>query len=204
MTIQQAVDLATNGELKNLAIASDTNAVIGFINLGLIELYKRFTLDVKEYLIELQDGVEIYTMPNDYMWLVTAYDEVTETSDDIVSIIPVNEEDNPASINTVSWNQIQVPVTIAGAYISIIYVAAPTYFTVNDLSETLPIPPQMLEALLHYIGYRAHTALDGNMQAENSTHYKRFELSCNRLEERGMLTSDDLSMSNRYETSIWV
>lgn len=197
MTIQQVIDLAVSGELKNLSVSSDTTAVIGFINLGLIELYKRFPLEVKEHIIELQDGVEVYTMPSDYMWITAAYDEVPEGSDDVVAVIPINEEDNPLSVNTISWNKVQVPVTVTGAYISIIYVASPQYFTETDLSEQVPIPVQLVEALLHYIGYRGHGALDGSIEAENNTHYQRFEASCKRIEQNGMITSDDLSMSSR-------
>jgi hypothetical protein len=203
MTIQDLVDLAVNSELKNIAIKSDTDAVIGYMNLGLIELYKRFPLSVQEHLIELQDGVEIYDMPSDFMWMVAAYDEVPEDSAEPVMPIAINEEDNPASINMISYNQVQIPVTVTGAYISLIYIASPQYYTPADLAETLPIPPQMVEALLHYIGYRAHGAMDGNIQAENSTHYQRFELSCKRIEQNGMFTSDDLSMSDRYMNSIW-
>lgn len=50
-----------------------------------------------------------------------------------VNLIPINEEDNPASINTSSWNKIQVPVNTGGAHISIIYVAKPTTYTVSDI-----------------------------------------------------------------------
>jgi hypothetical protein len=197
MTIQQLVDLAVDGELRTLQVKDNTASIVGYINLGLIELYKRFPLDVQEHMITLLDGVEIYTMPSNFMWIVSAYDEVPETSNLTVLPIPINEEDNPVSINTISWNQVQVPVTVTGAYISIIYVAAPTYFTDADLATTLPIPPQMVEALLHYIGYRAHGSDDGNVQAENSTHYQRFELSCKRIEQMGMFTPDDLSMTSR-------
>jgi hypothetical protein len=202
MTIQGLVDLAISSELKNIAIKSDVAAVVGYMNLGLIELYKRFPLSVKEHLIELQDGIEIYDMPEDFMWIVSAYDEVPEDSDDIVADIPINEEDNPASLNTISYNQVQIPVTVTGAMVSIIYVSSPIYYTEADLAETLPIPPQMVEALLHYIGYRGHGALDGNIQAENNTHYQRFEMSCARIEQMGMFTSDDLNTGNRMEN--WV
>ena len=84
---------------------------------------------------------------------------------------------------------------IALVTISLIYVAAPVLLTTADLSKTLPIPPQLYEALLHYIGYRAHGALDGNIQAENSTHYQRFEASCQRAKESGMYTSDSMEMN---------
>lgn len=204
MTVQDVIDLATNGELKNIAVKNNTDAVLGFINLGMIELYKRFPLKVEEYIIELEDGVEIYEMPSDFMWIVAAYDEVPEGSDDIVAIIPVNEEDNPLSINTISWNQVQVPVTVTGAYISVIYVAAPETITEDDLEDTISLPPQMIEALLNYIGYRGHGSVNGEINAENNTHLMRFEASCERINKLGMFSSDDLDMSARFGSRGWV
>lgn len=200
MTIQEIINLAKNGELSNLSIKDDITAVLGYFNLGLIELYKRFPIETDEHLITLQDSVDIYTMPSDFMWVVSAYDEVPEDSDRDVIPIPINEEDNPLSINTISWNKIQIPVVTQGATVSIIYASAPTVFTASNLTEDAPIPLQMVEPLLHYIGYRAHGAMDGNIQAENNTHYQRFELSCRRIEDSGMFTSDDLSMKDRLDS----
>ena len=220
MTIKQVVKLAQAGELSNIAVKSNVDAIVGYINLGLIELYKRFPISVKEYVVELLDNVDVYTMPSDYMWLVNAYGEVpADDLTNVVNLLAINEEDNPLSINTPSWNTVQIPLSVAGGYVSLIYVAAPGIieytapvapategtYTVNGVSATeIAIPVQMIEALLHYIGYRAHAAMDGNIQAENSTHYTRFEKSCERIKELGMMTSDDLSMYDRYSINGWV
>ena len=197
MLVQGVIDLAKNGELSNLSVKEDTQAVLGYINLGLIELYKRFVLEVKEYIIELQDNKEIYDMPADFMWVIAAYGEVDETSTETVNVLPVNVEDNPLSINTVSWNKIQVPLSIPGSFISIIYASSPPTLTTNNISEPIPLPVQLVEALLHYVGYRAHMSMDGNIQAENNTHYQRFELACKRAKLDGVLTADDVDMSAR-------
>jgi len=208
MTIQQLIDMAKQGELKNLAVANDTNAILGFLNLGLIELYKRFPIDLNEVVITLgEDGDvdnpytlisdELYEMPSDFMWLTSAYGEAPEYSNETVVDLPVNEEDDPLSVNMVSWNTLQIPLTTDGAYVGVIYTASPAVYTDTDLAETLPIPPQMVEALLHYIGYRAHNAVTGEISSENTTHYTRFEASCSRIEQKGMITVDDISMDSR-------
>lgn len=198
MKLQDVVDLANAGELSNLGTTEDVQTTLGYINLGMLELYKRFTLDIKEHVIELEDGVEIYTMPSDFMWVVSAYGEVDETSVDIVNLLPLNVEDDPLSINTVSWNKLQIPLVVSGAYISVIYVASPKLVTESDLIEELELPPQLIEALLHYVGYRAHMSMDGNVQAENNTHYQRFEAACVRAKADGVLTADDMDMSARF------
>jgi len=202
MTVQQIIDMAKAGELKNLVL--DTDTILAALNLGIIELYKRFPLRVEEAIVTLgnkeyykMDGTDPdVDMPTDapYMWIVRAYGEVPMDCDVSVNELPINDEDNLLSINTVNWCTIQVPASIDNETISLIYVAAPVLLTAGDLNKTLPIPPQLYEALLHYVGYRAHGALDGNIQAENSTHYQRFEASCQRAKESGMYTTDSMEM----------
>lgn len=195
--------MAKAGELKNLVL--DTDTILAALNLGIIELYKRFPLRVEEAIVTLgnkeyykMDGTDPdVDMPTDapYMWIVRAYGEVPMDCDVSVNELPINDEDNLLSINTVNWCTIQVPASIDNETISLIYVAAPVLLTAGDLNKTLPIPPQLYEALLHYVGYRAHGALDGNIQAENSTHYQRFEASCQRAKESGMYTTDSMEMN---------
>ena len=197
MTLRTIVDLAINAELKQLSVKTDISTVIGYVNLGLIEVYKRIPLKVEEYIIQIQDGVSIYTMPSDFMWIVAAYGEVDKYSGKAVNILPINREDDVRSVNTVGWNKVQVPDTETGAYISIIYRASPTLLTEADLDNEVDLPVQLIEALLHYIGYRGHAAINGEISAENSTHYTRFEKSISTVISEGMYNSDDTDMVNR-------
>lgn len=208
MTVQNAIDLAASTKLKNIAVAKDTAAVLGYLNLGITELYKRFPLRVDEAIITLRDNKTEYkvdgtdpdvSMPanSQFMWLVSAYQEVedTETTKFDTVLMPVNEEDNPMSLQTVAWNTVQIPLSRTGAHVSLIYVAAPAYYTVNNLTEQLPLPPQMVEPLLEYIAYQAKSSI-GTIQ-DTALAYQEFEASCSRVEMRGMITSDDLEMLGR-------
>ena len=197
MTVRQIVDQAKAGELNGLAVVSKEDVIVGYLNLGVLELYKRFQLKVEEVVIPLVEGVDIYTLPSDFMWLVSVYGEVDVRSTESVNILPVNEEDNPLSVNTVGWNKIQVPVSIDGAYISVIYVASPDMYSTTDMSADVELPAQMIEALLAYIGYRANSAIDTGIQTEDSVWYQRFEHSCDKLKEYGMFNGDDMYMSKR-------
>lgn len=194
MTIQDVIDLAVKGELKKLAVKDDVDSIVSFINLGLIELYKRFPLDTEEVVIALGQATvptdayqmvsnTIYEMPSDLMYIIGAYEEDG-------SEININKEDDPFSIMTISWNKIQVPVATVGANIGVVYVKTPTFLSSADVAEELPLPVQLVEALLHYIGYRGHGSIDGNIQAENNTHYQRFEASINRAKMLGVVTQD--------------
>ncbi len=210
MTVRQVIDLAKNGKLKNSNIVNDDVAILGALNVGLVELYKRFPLKVDEAVITMRDGKTEYkldgtdadvSMPADsqFMWIVAAYQEVEDpyevTYTPMTVQIAVNEEENPLSLQTVSWNTVQFPVVTEGAYASIIYVATPEMFTLADLDDVLPLPPQMLEPLLEYMCYQANSTLDAEIDTDK--YYQRFEASCSRIEMRGMTTSDDLDMMGR-------
>ena len=197
MTIRQVIDLAKASELTGLPAASKDETVLGFINLGVLELYKRFTLSVEEWIIALEDGQSYYTAPDDFMWIIAAYGEVGMDSVQEVNVLPVNEEDNPLSINTVGWNKVQVPLSVTGAYISVIYAATPEVYSVADMDKTVNIPPQMMEALLAYIGWRANSTIDTGIQTEDTVWYNRFESSCSRLEVKGFINANDMVMTNR-------
>ena len=199
MKISEVISLARTSCLQGLSLGENDETVVGYINLAMIELYKRFPLKIEEYVLELQTGVSIYTMPSNFMWISEVYGEVDKASESNVNRLPVNQEDNPLSVNTISWNKIQVPLSEDGAYISIMYVATPEVYTVNMLDEDIDLPPQMLEPLLAYVAYLANSTIDVGTQTEDSLYYIRFENSCNKIEQRSMLNSDDMYMTDRVK-----
>lgn len=205
MTVQEVIDMAKFGELRNLKLGNlEDRAIVSYINLGLIELYKRFPLSVKETMIELiEGGNSEYALPSDCMWLVSAYGEVPEDEPYTeYNELTINDENDPLSVNTVSWNTVQIPLGIEGSYVSLIYVASPdaTQKVIYNedgtyLTKELQLPAQLIESLLFYIGYRAHGAMDGNIQSESNTHYMRFDKSCQKIKTEGMFTNDNLDMT---------
>lgn len=211
MTAQEIITLAQAGELRNLgsSIGNNIPALVGFINLGLIEIYKRFTLRTDEALITLVDGKTIYKLDgtdadvtmgtNPLLTIIAAYGEVSTddySTNDV--ILPLNEEDNIYSVNTISYFEIQIPLITAGSVVSVIYASKPTKVDPLNLDVEVDLPEQFIEPLLHYVGYRAHGSMDGNIQTESNTHYMRFEAACERIRLLGVgITSDDLEMDER-------
>lgn len=205
MTVQEVIDMAKFGELRNLKLGNlEDRAIVSYINLGLIELYKRFPLSIKETVLELNSSTNSeYDLPTDCMWLVSAYGEVpADAPETYYNELDINNENNPLSVNTIGWNKVQLPVEMEGSYVSLIYVAGPdnTQKVIHNedglyLQEDLQLPAQLIESLLFYIGYRAHGAMDGNIQSESNTHYMRFDKSCQKIRAEGMLTNDNLDMT---------
>lgn len=208
MKLSLILSQARGGELKSLSQKDKTDEVIiDYINLALIALYTRFQLKTEEAIIALQTNPPktIYTLnstdssvtvsgqpmnDDELMSIIAAYNEDG-------SEITINDGNDTMSIFTVGYNQIQVPLIADNAYISIIYRKNPTLITFVDggggaaTDTNVDVPMQLLEPMLHYIGYRAHGSLDGSLTTENNSHYMRFEASCKKALELGSITADD-------------
>lgn len=208
MKLSFILDQARNGELKSLSTKDKTDEVIvGYINLALVALYSRFQLKTEEAIITLETNPArtVYTL--DSTDTAVRVNGASMPDDDVMSIVDafdesgrhvaINDEKDPFSIYTVSYNQVQIPLVNEGTYISIIYRKNPTLVTYTETNnvtdeKVVELPLQLLEPMLHYIGYRAHGAVDGKLNTENNTHYMRFEKSCERAQELGVLTADDV------------
>jgi len=183
MTLGSVVEQLKYGELRGVAIKDDNIAITSYVNLALQALYNRFDLKSSEQVIPLYDNIVEYTLNSDVMSIDSIYDENGDEMD----------LDNPTSrfsVQQVDFETIQVPNPSTGATLSIIYKSAPiwlTYVDATSLTQNVPIPPQLLEPLLHYIGYRAHGSMDGNIKAENNTHYMRFVASVREIEKLGIV-----------------
>lgn len=200
MQLKEAIDICKYSELNQLAVKNNDAAIVAFINLGLLELYNIFALKTEEYLIELEDGVTIYDLPDNFMYLTGAFEPPSNGRNS--QPVPINEESNPYSVNTINFKQVQVPLSVTGAYISLIYVVKPNTLSADDLSAELPIPDNLIQPLFNFVAYKAHGAirLDGQ-QSEGDVYYSRFKRSCDEIKRQGTsIAADDLSMCSRLQT----
>jgi len=180
------VDAARYSELASVATKDNTDAILSFLNLGMLELYKRFPLNTQEHIVELVEGTTLYDLPENFMYALSAYGEPLEASMGEVVDVPINDEDEPYSIFFPNHKQVQIPLVANGAYISIIYIAKPASYTAADLQEELDLPETLIDCLLHYVGYKAHLGIRGDGQSENNAHFARFERSCQKARELGV------------------
>lgn len=197
MLISKVIRKARSGELSNVSEEKFTDDVImDYIELGLIELYKRFQLRSAEAVITMEDGRTLYTLDSTDAAVsmdTTAMDimVIQEAYEESGARININVENDELGIMTPGFNQVQIPNPAEGEQIGIIYLAGPK--DVTDVNQSFDAPISLLEAMLHYIGYRAHGSIDGNVEAENSTHYQRFEASVQRARMLGVVTADNVA-----------
>lgn len=200
MKLSEIISICKYSELNTLSVKDDPVAITAFINLGLLELYNIFALRTEEFLIPLETGKSIYDLPSDFMYMTGAYEPPTTGTES--QYIPINEEGNSYSINTINFRQVQIPLAITGAYVSIIYVVRPNTMSVDNLDEELPIPDNLIQPLLNFVAYKGHGAIrvDGQ-QSEGDVYYARFKRSCEDLKKQGTsIASDDMSMDTRLRT----
>jgi len=209
MLASQVINLAKSTELKQLAIASDVDAVLGFLNLGVLDLPKRFPLMTAYALLTIQDAKVSYALDGtdldvgiptieNFLVVTDCYTPSIVSADYPPCEIVINDENNKFGIMTPTYNSIKINDGLMDpdegygqdTELTITYRRGIAFIT--QTSDTFELPSALLEALLHYIGYRGHATVSGDVKQENNTHYVRFTASCDKAEELGLVVPDDL------------
>ena len=88
-----------------------------------------------------EDGKYIYDLNENFMYMTGAYDVDINNR---IRMLPINEEANPLSVNTINFRQVQIPSVATGAEIGIIYVPKPEKMTVDNMDAEIPLPANRL------------------------------------------------------------
>lgn len=196
MIVSVAIELLRNSELKQLSLRNDKPTVLGFINLGILEIYKRFNLWEAEAVITMAEGVLLYKLDGlDANVAIDLSDKqllmIEEVYEETGEKMVLNDELDPYSVSTPQYHQIEVVEEVDGQTMGVIYRAAPLFLTHEK--QEIPIPPQFIEALFHYVGFKGHGSIKSDIRGENNTHYIRFEASCALVHSEGLIAQDDLA-----------
>ena len=183
----------SSGELSAYSLSNDSSTgvidsgdyrkLIPSINLGLVELYKKFDLKTDELILEENEGIITYSLTTDYAvsnttsTQPTKYIIDTESSPFIENILVVteivNEEGEEVfinqddawllgmphrySIHTPSYNTIQIPEPKEGSQLSVLYRASHEMLDIGltDASTVnIALPHHFIEPLMFYVAGR--------------------------------------------------
>ena len=195
MTLRELITIAKFSELNTLRIAENDEVVVAFINLGLLELYGLFPLYTEEQILDLEDGKYIYDLNDDFMYMTGAYD-VNDAGQ--VRMLPINEEANPLSVNTINFRQVQIPSVVTGAEIGITYVPKPPKMSPGNQDVEVPLPAALLQPLLNFVAFKAHSGMRSDQEGESNSYERRFLRSIENVRNRGIgIASDDMSMDTK-------
>jgi hypothetical protein len=214
MYVSDYLSHLTKGDIKNLYVSdigtgtptaaqqANIDILISYLNLGNLELHKRFALIQKEYVLTDVTHNSLHSVPTDFMYAISATfpdGEEVAINDDKKRI--VDDVDYNVSILFPSPFKILVKgkdtEDPARDDISIVYVATPP--TVSLTTEFIDLPQVYNEALFYYIAYKAHSAIKGDMKEENNTYFLRYQNSIKDIRLLGLKSSDNLDSNVKLD-----
>lgn len=203
MKVSEAIDLLKGSKLKQLSVKDDPITVLGYLNMAILELHKRFKLwqaeatitfaaDVYTYVLDGVDANVTIDLTDNMVLLI----EKVKDNEDIRYTIDDIDEENTLYFN--KWHTITFePTIVAGETATVIYRAAPKFLTTQ--TQTIPLPPQFFEAMFLYVGYEAQGGVKSGERDENNAHYKRFQASCDQINFNGLIKQDSLISTKFFD-----
>tara|TARA_R100000687_G_C6412649_1_gene147194 strand:- start:79 stop:759 length:681 start_codon:yes stop_codon:yes gene_type:complete len=226
MKVSEYIDYLTTGECSKLAIANvgdmsanpdpdptavqtiNQNKFINYVNLANLAVHKRFHLLKKTLEMDNPLDGEEFTLPSDFLVPIHAYyasdfDPVT-IKDDSVKLVQDVDEHVSILINEpfkaiIKGTDGETPQR---TQILLKYAAAPK--KAKNTYTDLKVSEVYTEALLNYAGYKAHSAISGDMKDENNTYYLRYEASCKQLINSGMWGNNEIETNTKLIDSGFV
>lgn len=202
MIVSEAITLLRSAELKQLGLKADKPTVIGFINLAILEIYKRFNLWEAEAIITMATDVLLYKLDG-----IDANVAIDLSDHNLLMIesvwdydgeeLVLNDEKDPFSVSTPQYHQVEIVQAVVDQNMSVIYRASPKFLTHEK--QEIPVPPQFIEALFAYVGYKGTGSVKADTKGSNNTHYIRFEAACDLIDSKGLIAQDDLTSTKFYD-----
>ena len=219
MKVSQFLSLVRDSELSNLSSNSFTDGrLISFMNLGIIELSKRFRLATKVETIQTSMYTYIYTLRNSDV--INILDIIDSTGK---SLIPQKLSDSENYdyklmssnsfllkrkfdyVDSITYttnrggDKIENLQDVPAPDHSLVVVYSAIADLVMDEEDDLPIPELFIEALMSYVGYKAYRTLGANGQSDSSEKWKVFEYCCS-LVTNSSYAGNDTILGNSVQS----
>ena len=222
MKVSQFLSLVRDSELSNLSSNSFTDdKLISFMNLGIIELSKRFRLATKVETIQTSMYTHIYTLRHSDV--INILDIIDSTGK---SLIPQRTSDGESydyklmSNNSfllkrkfdyvdsithtkVKGGELEDLQEVQAPDLSLVVVYSAIADLITDKEDDLPIPELFIEALMSYVGYKSYRTLGVNGQNDSSEKWKVFEYCCS-LVTNSSFAGNDTILGNSVQSKGFV
>lgn len=224
--LSELFEMLATGEFSNMALSRDHTGsidegeyskVVNHINLGLVEIFKRFNLLQREVTIHADPSVSTYSIQPkfavDYNLVsLMKYLEKPDDYDGYFSVVklldiydtdgtnyPMNDRHCEPAIMAMSHDTIKITGLEAATELCVIYQSWPTKIVVDDDLDpkefNVSIPEIVVEALLYYVASRVYKPTgsnDSTANADKSAGYQQqYELACTKIGLYGLDTQDN-------------
>jgi hypothetical protein len=237
--LQEIFDALANGEFSHIKLgnslqgtidAADYPKIVTAINLGLLDLYKRFPLRKGEFIVHQYPGVTQYYLREDHAATLAEMDEdyYIELADDesfpsdFIKIDSLWEEDGtPISLNdnndketggfTPSFDVLKMTPRDPVIPVHVEYRARYPKIVITESFDPetteLHIPDFIVEALLFFVAARvfrgiASKATEGEVTSAH-TYQTLYRTACLELVNNGLVTADD-DTGGQFDSNGWV
>lgn len=207
ITIKNIFDLLAEGEFAHMNLKQrhtgglseeEYPSIIGHINLGLLEFYKRFNFLQDEITLHVNSLTKIYYLRPDRFGLPAnmgkqiyleedtdnPFDnnilEITNVYNSIGDDLPLNDRRAALAIETISYDTLRITsadnylasLVLAGGVLNVRYKASYPTITIDEdfdpVTHELHIPDVILEPLLFYIASRVYKSMGSNDSGEGA------------------------------------
>lgn len=231
MQLNDLFHMLAYGELSNHHMASTGDGtllpakqpqIVHFCNEALVRLYTKFVLKEKDCIIELVDGVSLYYLKSEYS--VTGYNKqvadfpyIQDTvdspfQDDVLKVLavesslgghrPLNDPNSCWTVNTPTFNTIQVSSARVNEVIAVSYQAK--HVTLDGTNQTIELPTVLHGALTAFIAYKVYFNMNTTeSQAISQGHLAMFNNICADTTEADALNLSVSGVNTRFNIGGW-
>ena len=205
MIIKDAITMLQSSVLKQIKVGEDTTAIIGYINMGVLEIHKRFRLSFGEATITPVPGKSVYKLDG-----IDTDVSIDLSSGELLVIETILDPDyKPVAINkvidekgtkTLSFNTVRLGEEETAASYKVVFRTSPEFSLVD--TQAIPLSSVFLESLFHYVGYLAYLSQTGEENTQHNLYKKRFDESIQRIAASGLYSQNDMSTDKLYERGL--
>jgi hypothetical protein len=222
-------NLSFNTELAGNTIAASHHKIVDHLNLGLIEIYKRFRFLEGELRLHVDPTVSMYYLREDrlasldnistsrYIERPTDYEgflnilELTGVFDEAGTELKINKRSVAPVIRQMAPDVLKITKLDSAQILELVYQASPSRIVLDadtDLTTAaVAIPDTIIEPLLFYVASRVFKPVGANnstAQADKSASYQQqYELACQKLTLLG-LDFHDNDQDDHFTADGWV
>lgn len=215
------------GELSNLALVGDLDdndirtvrvesqpKIVSYLNDGLLKLYGRFLLREADLVIKVDSGLTQYPLrlPNSVVGAGTTpfiQDSIAAPFlGDVIKIlevfdgctVPLNDPDDCRSMFTPQPDVLQIPTPIQDQLVSVLYQARHPEIDGSDLAAVIDLPAVLESALQSWVAFKTFFHMNTQESLATATLYAQaYESICVDVVENGLVSSDPMLASNRFQ-----
>lgn len=227
MKVSDAFQELCYGELNTHRLANsgailpeDYSRMIHHLNTGLVALYTRFPLLVKELTLQQHSWITTYELTKEHArtdpssevkYIIDSVHEpfigdlirVEEVSDEVGDVVEMNSSDHDKVALTPSMDALEIPNPTDTNVLFVTYRAK--HPPLVDVDSEILLPQHLLGALYAYTGMRVYSGGTSQEQLTKGAELEsKYERICQKMEMDGMVNTDTFVLNMKPHERGWV